>query len=403
MPHLCVRESGALFKPGTNVGEERRRRAGTGRRPVHRRDTSRRRATRSTRPSRPCVLHLRGTSSTCRATLVAADAVELHPGAARAARAWNVPSRSVCACTQMNADGGTPAPRADRARPSPRRPSPVCEAMGRPVARCARAAARTSFASIVRQRRLIDADLHERRLDAGAVDAALGLANPARGELLRGLGEGVRRQVLVVRRAVVAGVRQDVDARRLDSRLQQPRIAARDRPACTRRSSRSRARSPAADTAAPPRTRHRRRSAIGSPSTAPMKSTSTCSCISVTPSVGRDRAASRSRSRVGPRPPLARRSRPRPRRRRPSPARARPSAMPAATLVVVIARLAFLALLGATPRSTGGTGPSSTAAGSRRRRLRCGPRSRRRGCRGCRSTSTSAARRRAARSAPGGA
>ena len=48
------------------------------------------------------------------------------------------------------------------------------------------------------QRTGIDADLHERRLDARAVDPVLPLANPARRELLGALRERVRRQVLVL-------------------------------------------------------------------------------------------------------------------------------------------------------------------------------------------------------------
>ena len=78
----------------------------------------------------------------------------------------------------------------------------------------------------LRERPRVDADLHEARHDPGAVDALLALADPARRELLRCLGERVRRQVLVLVGAVVAGVREDVQARRLGEPPQQPRIAA---------------------------------------------------------------------------------------------------------------------------------------------------------------------------------
>ena len=45
------------------------------------------------------------------------------------------------------------------------RPVPVCEAIGSPVLRLVMAAARTSFAIHIRQRRLVYTDFHERRLD----------------------------------------------------------------------------------------------------------------------------------------------------------------------------------------------------------------------------------------------
>ena len=75
------------------------------------------------------------------------------------------------------------------------------------------------------ERTSVHADLHERRLDPRVVDAALVLAHPSGGELLGGLVERVRREVLVVRRAVVAGVRQDVEPRGRGQPAQQPRIA----------------------------------------------------------------------------------------------------------------------------------------------------------------------------------
>ena len=75
------------------------------------------------------------------------------------------------------------------------------------------------------QRRLVDADFHEARPDRRAVDAVLGLADPARGELIRGLGERVTRQVLVVRRTVVAGVGEDVQAGCVGQALEQPDVA----------------------------------------------------------------------------------------------------------------------------------------------------------------------------------
>ena len=98
--------------------------------------------------------------------------------------------------------------------------------MGSPVALCAMAAARTSFRVHLGERSRVDADLHEGRLDPGVVDAAFMLADPARRELRRRLGERVRRQVLVLVGAVVAGVREDVDARGLGQPSQQARIAA---------------------------------------------------------------------------------------------------------------------------------------------------------------------------------
>jgi hypothetical protein len=60
----------------------------------------------------------------------------------------------------------------------------------------------------------VDANLHQRRPDPGVVDAALTLPDPSRRELLGGFDERMRRQVLVLRRPVIASVRQDVDARR---------------------------------------------------------------------------------------------------------------------------------------------------------------------------------------------
>ena len=77
----------------------------------------------------------------------------------------------------------------------------------------------------VRERAGIHADLHECRLDARAVDAVARFGDPPRGQLLRALCPGMRRHELVVRRAVVAGVRQDVQAGRVRQPLQEQRIA----------------------------------------------------------------------------------------------------------------------------------------------------------------------------------
>jgi hypothetical protein len=52
-----------------------------------------------------------------------------------------------------------------------------------------------------------------------------GLADPTRGELIGGLGKRMRRQVLVVRRTVVAGVGEDVQAGGVCQALEQPDIA----------------------------------------------------------------------------------------------------------------------------------------------------------------------------------
>ena len=83
------------------------------------------------------------------------------------------------------------------------------------------------FAIDVGQRPGIDADLHERREDAGAVDAVASLTDPPRGELVGVFGEGVRRQELVVGRAVVAGVGEDVKPGGTRQAAQQLRIAAK--------------------------------------------------------------------------------------------------------------------------------------------------------------------------------
>ena len=64
----------------------------------------------------------------------------------------------------------------------------------------------------VRQRCLVDTDLHERGTDVGAVDAVLGLPDPSSRELIGALRERVLGKELVVRSAVVAGVGQDVHA-----------------------------------------------------------------------------------------------------------------------------------------------------------------------------------------------
>jgi hypothetical protein len=77
-----------------------------------------------------------------------------------------------------------------------------------------------------RQGTLVNADLHEGRLDPGVVDAAFALADPSRRELFSGFVERVGREVLVVRRPVIAGVRQDVELRCLGQPPQQPRVAA---------------------------------------------------------------------------------------------------------------------------------------------------------------------------------
>ena len=94
---------------------------------------------------------------------------------------------------------------------------------GREVAQRARL---DELAVDVGERPRVDADLHEAGADARALDAVAGLRRPAVGELPRGLRVGVPRHRDVVRRAVVAGVRDDVQAARLRQAAQQQRVAA---------------------------------------------------------------------------------------------------------------------------------------------------------------------------------
>ncbi len=101
----------------------------------------------------------------------------------------------------------------------------MCDQTGKPTTRCVRSGGRHQLRVDVRERAGVDADLHERRLDARAVDAVARFGNPPRGQLLRALCPGMRRHELVVRRAVVAGVRQDVEAGRVRQPLQEQRIA----------------------------------------------------------------------------------------------------------------------------------------------------------------------------------
>jgi hypothetical protein len=76
------------------------------------------------------------------------------------------------------------------------------------------------------KRRLVDPDLHEGRLDVCSVDPALELTRPSRGQLLGVLRERMAWQVFVLRRAVVAGVRQDVHTGCSREPHQQPNVTA---------------------------------------------------------------------------------------------------------------------------------------------------------------------------------
>jgi hypothetical protein len=72
-------------------------------------------------------------------------------------------------------------------------------------------------------------DLDEARTDAGALDPIPQLARPPGGELPGRLGVGVLWHRDVPRRAVVAGVRVDVEAARLRETTEEARVVARPR------------------------------------------------------------------------------------------------------------------------------------------------------------------------------
>ena len=72
----------------------------------------------------------------------------------------------------------------------------------------------------LRQWPTVDTNFHERRFDAGVVDAAFPLANPTVGQLLGGLTECVCRHELILCGAVVARVRQNVQTGRFSEAFQ---------------------------------------------------------------------------------------------------------------------------------------------------------------------------------------
>ena len=86
------------------------------------------------------------------------------------------------------------------------------------------APASTSLRSIVGERPGVDADLDEAGADARALDPVAGLRRPAGRQLPGGLRVRVLRHRDVVRRAVVAGVRHDVEAARLREAAEEQRV-----------------------------------------------------------------------------------------------------------------------------------------------------------------------------------
>ena len=188
------------------------------------------------------------------------------------------------------------------------RPSPVWQWIRSPVWPWQRAAATISLRSIA---------------ESGPASTPV-LMNPGRmpvpsipsrhsavqrsASLLRALLERVRGQVLVLGRAVVAGVGDDVQAARLGEPHQQRGVAAQPGRACTRRACARRAPSGPADEGARRGRPPPRRNGRGPTLSAPTKSTSTCSWTSVVP---------RSAASTGPRTVTAR---PRPRAARSGPA-----------------------------------------------------------------------------------
>ena len=108
--------------------------------------------------------------------------------------------------------GGDAVPRVDREREA-------CREMGE--------GARFHELAVDRgERPGVDPDLHEPRPDPRALDPCLELRGPARRELRGRLVVGVLRDRDVVGRAVVAGVRHDLQAARLGEAREQLRVAA---------------------------------------------------------------------------------------------------------------------------------------------------------------------------------
>ena len=105
------------------------------------------------------------------------------------------------------------------------RPVPVWEAIVSPVVRLVVAAARTSFRSTSDS----GASSTPIFMNAGLIDVPsmplLELARPARRKLVGALGERKTGEMLVLRGAVVAGIREDVQAGRLGQPLQQRDVA----------------------------------------------------------------------------------------------------------------------------------------------------------------------------------
>ena len=79
----------------------------------------------------------------------------------------------------------------------------------------------------LRQWAAVDANLHERRFDAGVVDSAFPLACPAVGQLLGGFAKRVCRHEFILGGAVIARVRQDVQARGFGQPFQESWITAK--------------------------------------------------------------------------------------------------------------------------------------------------------------------------------
>ena len=104
-------------------------------------------------------------------------------------------------------------------------PSPVWQWMRRPVSPMAQRGRADQLSIDLRERARVDSGLDEPGPHARPLDAVSGLRRPALGQPLRALLVRVRGHVFVLGRAVVAGVRDDVEPARLREADEQRRIA----------------------------------------------------------------------------------------------------------------------------------------------------------------------------------